>query len=891
MPKNLESSYHFPAFLPLSYYYDQMSASMLSYREYLLKVSMARDIENTIESNADKQVAANAFFTELLKSSIVDEQIASTKALYNNMQTINGTLLMGFSDVSNSLDSGFTELSGQLQDVSDRVQNVSNNVKTGFSEVSGRLQDVSDRVQDVSNNVKTGFSELSRQVGQVGVGIAVIQGQLQTGFKEVTGQMQAGFSAVSRQIGYMHSDMCMGFASLNSAVQASSKAICEKLDAINDILSNRFLYQARELYNRASLNYDKKFFEEVLEDLLKAIEYNKTDYISWFLLGKTYLFGLGEFSDVVDLDKSIEALKTAAKYIKPDAKTHGEAKVMAAEIWYYLGLARQARANDALHRKNTAEWESYLKEARDSFGQSYDYSEEELESRYLLAQCKALLHDVQGALQVLEPIMLKAPKYCMKIGLDTNFDGIRGELREFFARLKKTVFPEAKACFGEIQRFKAQFQFPYSPELKQLIYSHLPDSFTEDLPLFDILEGGIFFRKILKHLKHLQEKYFSSIGVNGTVLKKYRGPGGNVILPYGITKIGDKAFYDCKSLTSITIPESVTSIGDKAFDGCYSLTSIAIPGSVTSIGDYAFYDCKSLTSITIPGSVTSIGDYAFCGCCSLTGITIPESVTSIGDKAFDGCYSLTGIAIPGSVTSIGDYAFFGCRSLTSITIPGSVTRIGDYAFCGCCSLTGITIPESVTSIGEGAFCGCDSLTSITIPKSVTSIRKGAFACCENLTNITIPGSVTRIGEDAFQHCKNLTSITIPGSVTSIGKGAFAYCKNLTSITIPESVTSIGDKAFDGCDSLTSITIPQSVTSIGDDTFRDCESLTSITIPESVTSIGDYAFGGCDSLTSITIPKSVTSIKDNTFDKCYRLTRVLISRRTKVENECYKFIYY
>ena len=80
---------------------------------------------------------------------------------------------------------------------------------------------------------------------------------------------------------------------------------------------------------------------------------------------------------------------------------------------------------------------------------------------------------------------------------------------------------------------------------------------------------------------------------------------------------------------------------------------------VTSIG-YAFFECTSLTSVTIPSSVTSIGDGAFMGCTGLTSITIPESVTSIGEWAFLGCTGLTSVTIPESVTRIGDKAFTGC---------------------------------------------------------------------------------------------------------------------------------------------------------------------------------------------------------------------------------------
>ena len=60
---------------------------------------------------------------------------------------------------------------------------------------------------------------------------------------------------------------------------------------------------------------------------------------------------------------------------------------------------------------------------------------------------------------------------------------------------------------------------------------------------------------------------------------------------YSVTSIGESAFCECSSLTSVTIPNSVTSIGYRAFMYCSSLTSVTIPNSVTSIGGRAFYDC------------------------------------------------------------------------------------------------------------------------------------------------------------------------------------------------------------------------------------------------------------------------------------------------------------
>ena len=373
----------------------------------------------------------------------------------------------------------------------------------------------------------------------------------------------------------------------------------------------------------------------------------------------------------------------------------------------------------------------------------------------------------------------------------------------------------------------------------------------------------------------------------------------SVTIPDSVTSIGDGAFYCCDSLTGIwvnegnnnysndasgvlfdkgmtaliqcpggfsgayTIPDSVTSIDNRAFYSCKSLTSVTIPNSVTIIGERAFSYCTSLTSVTIPDSVTSICDYAFNGCTSLTSVTIPDSVTSIGEYAFAYCTSLTSVTIPDSVTSIGEYAFRDCTSLTSVTIPDSVTSIGDCAFQYCASLTSVTIPDSVTSIGEYAFYDCTSLTSVTIPDSVTSIGDGAFYCCDSLTGIWVAEGNSHYSSDAsgVLFDKNMTALiqcpgrffgayTIPDSVTSIDNRAFYSCKSLTSVTIPNSVTSIGDGAFYKCDSLTSVTIPDGVTSIDWCAFSDCTSLTSVTIPDSVTSINNGAFYDCTSLTDV-----------------------------------------
>jgi hypothetical protein len=204
----------------------------------------------------------------------------------------------------------------------------------------------------------------------------------------------------------------------------------------------------------------------------------------------------------------------------------------------------------------------------------------------------------------------------------------------------------------------------------------------------------------------------------------------SITIPNSVTSIGYGAFRDCSSLTSITVSSGNTAYVSEngvLFDKSKTIIiacsrgktgSYNIPNSVTTIGDWAFGDCASLTSITIPNSVTTIGDDAFRFCRSLTSITIPNSITTIGEYAFNDCESLTSITIGNSVTTIGSSAFRGCSSLTSITIPNSVTTIGNRAFAHCRRLRNIVVLRRIPpALRYDTFCEIPlSSATLTVPQ-------------------------------------------------------------------------------------------------------------------------------------------------------------------------------
>ncbi len=246
------------------------------------------------------------------------------------------------------------------------------------------------------------------------------------------------------------------------------------------------------------------------------------------------------------------------------------------------------------------------------------------------------------------------------------------------------------------------------------------------------------------------------------VLLAYTGTASQLTLPDTVTSIGERAFFENKSLLKVTLPEGIQTIGDCAFYGCYAMAKD-----------------KGLQDINLPSSLTKIGNYAFCEDQALTNIDLTDLVnTQYGAEAF----AYTGITeckLPTGITNI-PRIFSGCDKLTSLTIPDTVTSIAAYAFCECSSLRSLDLGDGVRQIGAHAFEGTD-IQDLNIPACVTTISKKAFHEVSFTGTVQIQGSTAGIHKSAFD-----TGIT------------FSYGMGISEALCPMEIVSINyrsDKTY------------------------------------------------------------------------------------------------
>ena len=193
---------------------------------------------------------------------------------------------------------------------------------------------------------------------------------------------------------------------------------------------------------------------------------------------------------------------------------------------------------------------------------------------------------------------------------------------------------------------------------------------------------------------------------------------------------------DREKINTIVLPNGLTRIGDNAFLQA-SVTNVEIPNTVLSIGTNAFWNCNTITT-TLPASVQELGATAFYG----------TFVVNVDANSPYFCSEEDGKILYNKDETTLYQVSQGCTG--NFTIPSTVTTINDFAMNGCAKVTGeLVIPDSVQTIGRSAF-ESSGFTSLTLGNSVREIGVSAFYKCTTMTgDLVIPASVTTIGENAF----------------------------------------------------------------------------------------------------------------------------------------------
>ena len=494
----------------------------------------------------------------------------------------------------------------------------------------------------------------------------------------------------------------------------------------------------------------------------------------------------------------------------------------------------------------------------------------------------------------------------IKKGDEKKFEIIKGKI--YYVSQDKNVIPIA-----------VELGFSINPY--EITDSGVLKSSSMNLYLVDN-DGHLDLSEYEGKIKTIEAGAFSKVEIESGI-----NPLQSIVLPKGITTIGDDAFSYNTNLTSIKIPNTVTSIGKRAFQGCTNLTSIEIPDTVTYIGDYCFSGCNRLQKIKLSKKIQTINQRLLQGCSSLTEIEIPEGVKSIGYAAFISCNKLTTITLPASLTSFNGTAIAGLSRLTEVKVADGnnsfkfengmlLSKDGKTMYMALLTLTEINVPNGVVSIVGDTLSG-SSATKIILPDTVGANLSGTvFNGMNKLTTIELSSTSKNLklvdgnlysydGKRFIKYMGTSKTFTVPEGVETLV--CRCITKSMTTLNLPSTLKVIEGWSLASMSGVNLLNIPASVTTMytysfhantklrvaeGNSTYKSIDDVlilnkagtkvimanknaTTYNIPNTVTEIGKNAFYGCSKITSITIPDSVTTIGAGAFESCSSLTEITI----------------
>ena len=383
--------------------------------------------------------------------------------------------------------------------------------------------------------------------------------------------------------------------------------------------------------------------------------------------------------------------------------------------------------------------------------------------------------------------------------------------------------------------------------------------------------------------------------IESGILKQYSGPGGNVIIPEGVTDIGCGTFWGGHGLSRVVVPAHVTRIQARAFGGCPNLKQVAILAECVTLEGFLFQH-SNVESIRIESRDASIQKQCF----DLMGMgkgarlpgasgamTVVPSVPAIHLEHL----APTVLPVPARIFALHAFAREYCAgtSISDQRKQNHLTYIRQnradllYAKDLYPDILDLAMREQM--IDEAEFPEVLGLVQevgdTALIAAALDYQKKHFASNDPTAMLLeqldeAPGdALSRKEADALWMYDTMAK---NGGIRILG-----YQSRKPNVRVPEQidgirVTEIGDGAFTGkqhCErawrNFSSMLLPYGIQRIGAWAFFCCSSLASMTIPESVTEIGPCAFFACGALADVWIPASVQEIGDQAFLECQHLT--------------------
>lgn len=314
--------------------------------------------------------------------------------------------------------------------------------------------------------------------------------------------------------------------------------------------------------------------------------------------------------------------------------------------------------------------------------------------------------------------------------------------------------------------------------------------------------------------------------IEGVPVKSVTGFGNNtsvekIVVPEGVERIENSAFWGCSNLHTIELPDSLTYIGnDIVYDTAFYFNESNWTDSGLYIGDYLLYlSCCRVDEFTevceiregtriIAGSVLAPRFY-------VDKLYIPDSVEYIGERSIAQEIYDWGDKFGNGPSNMKTYAGIGYIGKYLVGIPTNIFEDGKNivikpgaevipakAFAGEYYYKSVYTPKSLKKIPVECFAY--SHVEKAILPYVEIIEESAFNDCEKLKKVQLSEKISEIGENAFSECISLETIELFGNLKTIKKRTFAWDTSLNNIIIHKGVEKIEDGAFTGCSALTDI---------------------------------------------------------------------------------------